>query len=143
MISFSHSQETKGIRLLDWCEKALVCGRSLPAGKFFGFGAFWRFKKPSETTWYRLSGGFADGKGISAPLLPKRLYREWILAKIGGWCFNFQLASGMELPMDVLKAGGFHVGVNFRGCDACVSEHFLDHSQVGAVFQKVGGEAVA
>ena len=62
---------------------------------------------------------------------------------IGGRCFNLQSASGVELPMNVLKAGGFHVGVNFRGCDAGVSEHFLDCSQVGAVFQKVRGEAVA
>ena len=45
--------------------------------------------------------------------------------------------------MDVLQAGGFYVSVNFGGCDACVSEHFLDCSQVGAVFQKVRGEAVA
>ena len=35
------------------------------------------------------------------------------------------------------------MSVNFGGCDAGVSEHFLDCSQVGAVFQKVRGEAVA
>lgn len=33
--------------------------------------------------------------------------------------------------------------INLRGGDICVAEHGLNASDVGAVHQKVGGEAVA
>ncbi len=47
---------------------------------------------------------------------------------------------GLEGVLQVLLAD---VGVAVGGGDAGVAEHFLDDAQVGAVFEKVGGEGVA
>lgn len=42
-----------------------------------------------------------------------------------------------------LPSGAVNVGVDFRGEDALVTEHFLDSTQVSAVFYEVGGERMA
>lgn len=41
------------------------------------------------------------------------------------------------------EQGGVEVEVDFGGGDGFVAEHLLDGAQVGAPFEKVGGEAVA
>ena len=49
-----------------------------------------------------------------------------------------------EVVEDVaLPGGAVDVGVDFGGEDAFVAEHLLDGTQVGAVFDEVGGEGVA
>ena len=45
--------------------------------------------------------------------------------------------------MDALEAREIDVGVNLRGADAGVAEHFLHLAQVGAAGQQVRGETVA
>ena len=42
-----------------------------------------------------------------------------------------------------LPGGGVDVGVDFRGEDRFVAEHFLDDAQIGAVLDEVRGEGVA
>ena len=42
-----------------------------------------------------------------------------------------------------LPGGAVDVGVDFGGEDALVTEHFLDSTQVGAIFYEVGGERMA
>ena len=36
-----------------------------------------------------------------------------------------------------------HMGINLSGCDIRVSEHLLDHAQIGSVFEQMAGEGVA
>jgi hypothetical protein len=45
--------------------------------------------------------------------------------------------------MNFAQALAGDVGVKLGGADAAVAEEFLDDAQVGAVFEEVGGEAVA
>lgn len=46
-----------------------------------------------------------------------------------------------EVVEDIaLPGGAVDVGVDFRGEDALVAEHFLDGTQVSAVFNEVGGK---
>ena len=47
------------------------------------------------------------------------------------------------LAVDVAQAGGGDVGVNLCGADAYMAEEFLDDTQVGAMVQQMGGEAVS
>ena len=42
--------------------------------------------------------------------------------------------------MDLAEATSGDVGVDLRGADAGVSEHFLDHAKIRPVFQEVGGK---
>lgn len=49
----------------------------------------------------------------------------------------------MELAVDLMEFFGGDVSVDFGGADIGVAEEFLDDAEVGAIFQKVGGEAVA
>ncbi len=49
----------------------------------------------------------------------------------------------MKLFVNLLQPAAGDVGVDFGGADAGVAEQFLDHAQVGTVFQQMGGEAVA
>ena len=49
----------------------------------------------------------------------------------------------MMLEDGAVPGGGVDVGVDFGGEDAFVSQHFLDHAQVGAVFNEMRREGVA
>ena len=49
----------------------------------------------------------------------------------------------IQRAFDLVEAFGGDVGVDFGGAGAFVAEKGLDVAEVGAVFQKVGGEAVA
>ena len=49
----------------------------------------------------------------------------------------------MEFFVDFFKVSIRNVGVDLGGGDVAVAEHGLDASKVGAVHEKVGGEAVA
>ena len=44
--------------------------------------------------------------------------------------------------MDVPQTLAADVGIDLRRADGGVAEQFLDHAQVGAMLQQVGGEAV-
>ena len=49
----------------------------------------------------------------------------------------------MSGVVDLLEAGGTHVGVDFGGLELGVAKEFLHGAEVGAVVEQVGGEAVA
>lgn len=49
----------------------------------------------------------------------------------------------MEFGVDVAKAFGSDVRVDFGGVDAGMAEEFLDDAEVGAIFEEVRGETVA
>ena len=55
---------------------------------------------------------------------------------------DLALRTRVELPVDFAQASSGDVRVNFRGADGGVAEQFLDHPQVGAVFEQVRGETV-
>ena len=44
--------------------------------------------------------------------------------------------------MSVFEAFAVGMGVNLGGGDVGVAEHFLDHAEVAAVLEEVGGETV-
>ena len=50
---------------------------------------------------------------------------------------------GVEGAVDFPQARHGDVGIDFGRADAGVAQQFLDDAQVGAVFQQMGGEAVA
>ncbi len=45
--------------------------------------------------------------------------------------------------VDLLEASGADVGVDLCGLETGMAEEFLDGSEVGAVIEEMGGEAVA
>ena len=49
----------------------------------------------------------------------------------------------MKLLVDLFEVGVGDVGVDLGSADVGVAEHSLDGAEVGAVHEKVGGEAVA
>ena len=49
----------------------------------------------------------------------------------------------VERAFDLVEAFGGDVGVDFGGAGGFVAEEGLDVAEVGAVFEQVGGEAVA
>ena len=53
------------------------------------------------------------------------------------------LRAGMEAPVDVVEAGTVHVGVDLRGGDVRVAEHFLDDPKIRIAFEQVAREGVA
>ena len=53
------------------------------------------------------------------------------------------LSAGVELGVDPFQAGPVDVGVDLGGGDGGVAQQLLDHSEIGAGLQKVGGEGVA
>jgi len=48
----------------------------------------------------------------------------------------------VEFLVDLPEAIAGDVGVDFGGADGGMTEEFLDDTQVGAVLQQMGGEAV-
>jgi hypothetical protein len=48
----------------------------------------------------------------------------------------------MKLLMNLAQAIPGDMSVNLSRADVGVAEQFLDHAQVGAVFEQMGGEAV-
>lgn len=49
----------------------------------------------------------------------------------------------MEVLMDLFEFAVFDLGVDLSGFDACVTEHFLDQSQVCTAGEQVGSEAMS
>lgn len=48
----------------------------------------------------------------------------------------------VEVFVDLFEAFVGYVGVDLSGGNVGMTEHNLDASQIGAVFKKIGGEAV-
>ena len=53
------------------------------------------------------------------------------------------LRSRMKFPMHALQVLIVHMGVDLCRGNVCVTEEFLDDTQVGAVGQEMGGKGVA
>jgi len=63
-----------------------------------------------------------------------------------GWVDGFGCATGfagVELFNHALEAGTIDVGVNLRGGDIAVAEHFLNAAEVGPAGEQVGCKGVA
>jgi hypothetical protein len=56
---------------------------------------------------------------------------------------RLQSGARVETAVDLAQTLSVQMGVNFGGADAGVAEEFLDDAQVRAVFEEVGGKAVA
>jgi hypothetical protein len=48
----------------------------------------------------------------------------------------------VKLLVGVLEAVSRNEGIDLRCGDAAVTEHFLDHAEVGTMLEQVGGEAM-
>ena len=74
-------------------------------------------------------------------------YRKWSV-RVGEACRNGlrskpSLRSWVKLVMDALEAVAVHVGVNLRCGNVGMTQHLLNHAEVGAIFQEVRGKTVA
>ena len=55
---------------------------------------------------------------------------------------DLRLRSRMGVEVFLADVGAVHVGVDLRGRDIGVAEHFLDGAQVSPALKQVGGEGV-